>query len=219
MRGTAPAVRTAPLRTAAGGAALPRAARPDADAPRTASLDCVCRARPRLLLHAVRKGAPPTSSDGGMDAATVQSWTAFAEAVVPDGRDARTDALTPEFRTAVNLMCNRSLKAMLAEDRAEVAELRREVSSLVQHFAERDPPTARFLRVVLSLLNTQLPDQDELRRLREDYALAFDSMWTLLEDAGWAVRRKHPGERYAALTRAHAQLLPVGDPSLPVEDS
>jgi hypothetical protein len=77
---------------------------------------------------------------------------------------------------------------MLAEDRAEVAELRREVSSLVQHFSERDPPTARFLRVISSMLNSQLPSEDDLRRLREDYALAFDSMWTLLEDAGWAVR-------------------------------
>jgi hypothetical protein len=79
------------------------------DAPRTAPLGCTCRARPRVLLHAVRKGAPP-ASDGGMDAAAVASWTSFAEAVVPDGRDPRSaDGLTPEFRAAVNLMCNRRL--------------------------------------------------------------------------------------------------------------
>ena len=141
---------------------------------------------------------------------------------MPDGRDPRSaDGLTPEFRAAVNLMCNRSLKAMLAEDRAEIAELQREVSSLVQHFSAQDPPTARFLRVVLSLLNSNLPAEDDLRRLREDYALAFDSMWNLLDDAGWAVRRAHPGTRDAALTPplfACAQLLPVGDPSLPMED-
>jgi len=212
MRGVAPYARATPLRSpgsaAAGSAAQPRVSRPDA--PRTGPLGC--RVRPRLLLRAVRKGAPPASSDGGMDAAAVASWSRFAEAVVDDGRDPRSaDGLSPEFRAAVNLMCNRSLKvrcvstgtrvssdtahtqAMLAEDRAEVAELRREVSSLVQHFSEQDPPTARFLRVILSLLNSQLPADVDLRRLREDYALAFDSMWTLLEDAGWAVRRVRPG--------------------------
>ena len=80
---------------------------------------------------------------------------------------------------------------MLKDDRAEVAELRGEVAALVQHFsgAGADPATARFLRVILALLNSQLPEQGELLRLREDYALAFDSMWLLLEDAGWAVRR------------------------------
>ena len=77
---------------------------------------------------------------------------------------------------------------MLREDRTEIAELRGEVAALVQHFSELDPATARFLRVVLSLLSSQLPEQDDLLRLREDYALAFDSMWVLLEDAGWAAR-------------------------------
>ena len=77
---------------------------------------------------------------------------------------------------------------MLKEDRAEVAELRGEVEALVLHFSERDPATARFLRVIACMLNSQLPQRDELLRLREDYARSFDSMWALLEDAGWAVR-------------------------------
>jgi hypothetical protein len=188
----------------------------------------------------VRKGAPPASADGELDAASVASWAAFADAVVPDGRDPSDErVMTPEFKSAVNLMCNRSLKvrrpassaghqlsgkasraqpaqAMLKEDRAEVAELRGEVAALVQHFSELDPATARFLRVILSLLSGQLPEQAELLRLREDYALAFDSMWALLEDAGWAVRRVRSQSQAAPPTdmRPHvftAQLLPVGE--------
>lgn len=108
---------------------------------------------------------------------------------------------------------------MLKEDRAEVAELRGEVAALVQHFNELDPATARFLRVILSMLSNELPERGELLRLREDYAVAFDSMWALLEDAGWAVRcvRSQP---LAATQSAdivppcpRAQLLPVGEDS------
>jgi len=95
----APCARSAPRRAAHGGACLLHGG--------------ACLARQRLRLHAVRKGAPPASAEGDMDAAQAASWAAFADAVVPDGRDPSGEGLTPEFKAAVNLMCNRSLKVRI----------------------------------------------------------------------------------------------------------
>ena len=77
---------------------------------------------------------------------------------------------------------------MLREDTAAVAALCGEVASLAAHFDGADPPTARFLRVVLALLERREPPRAELAVLRRDYAASFERMFALSEDAGWAVR-------------------------------
>ena len=78
---------------------------------------------------------------------------------------------------------------MLNEDLRAVRDLVAELEGLAAHFADADPPTARFLRVLLSLLRNQQPPRAELQRLRADYAAAFRQMFALIEDAGWAVRK------------------------------
>jgi hypothetical protein len=102
-------------------------------------------------LHAVRKGAPPPSTAGGgsdanassgtaagaaaaaaaaLDAASAAEWVAFAEKDAPEldllERDAPAPpgAVPPEFSAAVNLMCNRTLKARTHDARAQRASTR-----------------------------------------------------------------------------------------------
>jgi hypothetical protein len=81
-----------------------------------------------------------------------------------------------------------SAQAMLAEDAAAVRALSSELTSLEAHFASADPPTARFLRVLLALLAHDEPALPDMARLRPDYAASFERIFALIGDAGWAVR-------------------------------
>jgi hypothetical protein len=212
------------------------------------------RRRCASALHAVRKGAPPpppttggssdaggSSSSGGsaggaaaaaLDDASAAEWVAFAEKDAPEldllERDppAPPGAVPPEFSAAVNLMCNRTLKArshahthpfihtrtpnpaaddsarrhlpalslslqaMLDEDAGAVRALSAELASLEAHFASADPPTARFLRVLLAMLSHAEPSLPDMARLRPDYAASFERIFALIGDAGWAVRAR-----------------------------
>ena len=110
---------------------------------------------------------------------------------------------------------------MLKEDACAVAELSAEVAGLEAHFAERDPSTSRFLRVILALLAHREPARADLRALRRDYAASFEAMFALIEDAGWRVRaaaacalaRRHVQGCGAAAT--HAALLPTARGRVP----
>jgi hypothetical protein len=77
---------------------------------------------------------------------------------------------------------------MLAEDAAAVRALSSELTSLEAHFASADPPTSRFLRVLLALLSHDEPALPDMARLRPDYAASFERIFALIGDAGWAVR-------------------------------
>ncbi len=66
--------------------------------------------QPAAAPRAVRKQAP-AAEPSPEELAAAAEWIAFAEADVPDERDAIPDTISPEFAAAVNLMCNRTLKA------------------------------------------------------------------------------------------------------------
>ncbi|KAK9906463.1 hypothetical protein WJX75_002218 [Coccomyxa subellipsoidea] len=98
--------------------------------------------------------------------------------------DTLADEKDPELQESINEVCNKGLRYMLRGETNRLMDYRDELSRFGQYFSERNNVAgATFIYVLYKMTEHILPKQ--MVNLEGIYLVAFEKMFSMLEDSGW----------------------------------